>query len=153
MSGSNLVKESPGIAILMIVISFIVVLFIPFGIQIDLGPGPDSLVSIFWEIPLQPAWYTIRFFTGFQYYFLFCFFRIFVLICFLFLIFGKFNWNFLIPLAVISELIPLALSIPAFFILNPEGDNLYHIIVPIPILLAYIWMLMHLIRKKDEEII
>ena len=40
-------------------------------------------------------------------------------------------------IGIISELIPLVLSIPALYILNAQGDNLYPIIFPIPILLLF----------------
>lgn len=37
-------------AILIIIVSFIVGFFVPYGYHIDLGPGPDSIQAIIWEI-------------------------------------------------------------------------------------------------------
>lgn len=38
---------------------------------------------------------------------------------------------------IISELIPLMISIPAMYILNSQGDNLIPIVFPIPFLLIF----------------
>jgi hypothetical protein len=40
-------------------------------------------------------------------------------------------------IGLISELIPLVVSIPALFTLNSQGENLNPIIFPIPFLLAF----------------
>jgi len=123
------------IAIIIGFLTILVVFFLPFGIHIDLGPGPNSIVSMIWEVPLSPAWYSIRFFTAFQYYLVFCFFRLIFVVDIFLLLFGRFNKKRFISIGVISELIPLALSIPALFILNSQGDNLFPIIFPIPFLM------------------
>ncbi|MHA2182057.1 MAG: hypothetical protein ACXAAH_11610 [Promethearchaeota archaeon] len=118
-------------------LSIIVVFFVPFGYHVDLGPGPNSLYAMIWEVPLEPAWYSIRFFIAFQYRFEYCFFRIFFLpAVFLFFI-GKINEKLFILVGIISEIIPLIISIPASFILNSQGDNLIPIIWPIPFLLIF----------------
>ena len=78
-------------SIIIGILSIIIVFFAPFGYQMDLGPGPNSIISMIWEVPLQPAWYSIRFFSAIQYHFAYCFFRIFFIFE-IFLIFkGKFN--------------------------------------------------------------
>ncbi len=123
------------IAITIGILTILVVFFLPFGIHIDLGPGPNSIVSLVWEVPLSQAWYSIRFFTAFQYYLVFCFFRLIFVVDIFLLLVGRFNKKRFISIGVISELIPLALSIPALFILNSQGDNLFPIIFPIPFLM------------------
>jgi hypothetical protein len=125
------------IAIIIGVLTILVVFFLPFGIQIDLGPGPNSIISMVWEIPLDPAWYSIRFFSAFLYHFEFCFFRLVFLLSVILLIIGRYNKKLFISIGAISELIPLVLSIPALFILNSQGDNLFTIIFPILFLMVF----------------
>jgi hypothetical protein len=124
-------------SILILVISILVIFFLPFGIHIDLGPGPNSLISMIWEIPFEPAWYSIRYFSAFQYYIFYCFFRFFFLLEVILLLTNKYNRTRFILIGVISELIPLMVSIPALFILNSQGENLLPIIFPIPFLLVF----------------
>lgn len=124
-------------SIIIIILSILVIFFLPFGIHIDLGPGPNSLISMIWEIPFEPAWYSIRFFSAFQYYIFYCFFRFFFLLEVILLLMNKYNRTRFILIGVISELIPLMLSIPALYILNSQGDNLLPIIFPIPFLLIF----------------
>ena len=129
-------------------LSIIIVLFVPFGYHVDLGPGPNSITAMVWEVPLEDAWYSIRFFSAFQYYFEYCFFRIFFLLeIFLFFI-GKFNKIRFILVGIISELVPLIISIPAMFILNSQGDNLIAIIWPIPILMIFDLILVQFIKQE-----
>ncbi len=130
------------------ILSILVVFIIPFGYQMDLGPGPNSILSMVWEVPLTPAWYSIRFFSAFQYHFMYCFFRIFFLIEVILFFKGKFNEIRFISVGVISELIPLIISIPATFILNSHGDNLIVIIWPIPFLLIFDIILVQLIKRE-----
>jgi len=105
--------------------------------MIDLGPGPNSIVAMVWEVPLDPAWYSIRFFSAFRYYFIFCFFRLFFLVDIFLLIIRKFNKIRFLLIAFISEIIPLTISIPAMYILNAQGENLIAIILPIPTLFIF----------------
>ncbi len=126
------------VSILIVILTILVVFFLPFGVQIDLAPqGPNSLVSMVWEIPLEPAWYSIRYFSAFQYYFSYCFFRIFFMIDIFLLFIGKINKKRFFLIGIISEIIPLMIAIPSMFILNSHGDNLYPIIFPIPFLLIF----------------
>lgn len=118
-------------------LSILIVFFLPFGVHIDLGPGPNSLISMIWEVPFDPVWYSIRFFSAFQYFFAYCFFRLFFLVEIGLFIIGKYNKIRFILIGAISELIPLLISIPSFCILNSQGDNLLPIIVPIPLLLVF----------------
>jgi len=137
------------IAIIIGFLTILVVFFLPFGIHIDLGPGPNSIVSMIWEVPLSPAWYSIRFFTAFQYYLVFCFFRLIFVVDIFLLLFGRFNKKRFISIGVISELIPLALSIPALFILNYQGDNLFPIIFPIPFLMIFDLIVFFIINQLN----
>ena len=137
------------IAIIIGFLTILVVFFLPFGIHIDLGSGPNSIVSMVWEVPLSSAWYSIRFFTAFQYYLVFCFFRLIFVVDIFLLLFGRFNKKRFISIGVISELIPLALSIPALFILNYQGDNLFPIIFPIPFLMIFDLIVFFIINQLN----
>ena len=125
------------VADIISILAILIVFFLPFGIMIDLGPGPNSIVSMIWEIPLRPAWYSVRFFSAFQYYFGYCFFRLFFLLDVFLLLNGKYNKTRFFVIGIISEIIPLTQAILAMFIRNPHGDNLYPIIFPIPFLLIF----------------
>ena len=125
-------------SIVLGILTILVVFFLPFGIMIDLAPqGPNSIVSMVWEVPLSPASYSIRFFSAFQFYFEFCVFRLIFVIYVFLLIIGKYKYNkkWFILSGAISELIILLLSIPRIFIQNLQGDNLFIIIFPIPFLM------------------
>ncbi|MFX0004825.1 MAG: hypothetical protein ACFE9J_15260, partial [Candidatus Hermodarchaeota archaeon] len=132
------------ITILIGLFTILVVFFSPFGIMIDLGPGPNSIVSMIWEVPITPAWYSIRFFSAFLYYFEYIFFRFVFVVYVILLMIGKFNKKRFILIGLISELIPLAMAIISTFILNDQGDNLHAIIYPIPILIIFDLIIVYL---------
>ncbi|MFX1527486.1 MAG: hypothetical protein ACFFB4_07920 [Promethearchaeota archaeon] len=135
------------ISFIIAVFAILVVFFTPFGLHIDLGPGPNSIISMVWEIPLSPAWYSIRIFSAFQYYLLYCFFRVIFLVEIFLLIIGKYNMKRFILIGFISEMIPLILSLPAMFILNSQGENLYPIIFPLPFLMIFDIILVFFINR------
>lgn len=138
------------LAIIIGTLTILVVFFLPFGIMIDLAPqGPNSIVSMVWEIPLDPAWYSIRFFSAFQYYIEFCFFRLFFVLDVFLLISGKYNTKRFILIGIVSEIIPLIISIPRMFILNSQGDNLFPIIFPIPFLMIFNLILVFFINHYN----
>lgn len=149
MTKNALRKESTILSLVLLVTSLIIVLLFPFGIQIDLGPGPNSLVSFVWEMSLEPSWYTIRYFTGLEYYFLFDFFRIIFFGYVIYTVFVKYNEGNLLKLAIISEVIPLVLSIPGLLFRNADGDNLSYIILPIPFLVLNTLIIIILLRKRN----
>ena len=136
------------LSILIGLLVILVVFFLPFGIMIDLAPqGPNSIVSMIWEVPLSPAWYSVRFFSAFLYYFEFVFFRLVFVIYVLLLIVGKYNKIQFLLIGIISEIVPLVLSIPRIFIRNSDGDNLFVIIFPIPILMIFDLILVLLLNR------
>lgn len=134
--------------ILIGILSIIIVLFTPFGIHVDLGPGENSIIAMIWEIPIGPGQYSIRFFSALQYNLEYCFFRFFFLLEIVLFYIGKFNKLRFILVGIISELIPLIISIPAMFILNSQRDNLIPIIWPIPILMIFDLSLVPLLKRE-----
>ena len=132
-------------------LSIIIVFFAPFGYHVDLGPGPNSIMSMIWEVSLEPSWYSIRFFSAFQYELIYCFFRLFFLLeIFLFFI-GKFNKIRFILVGIISEIIPLLISIPATLILNSQGENLIPIIWPLPFLMIFDLILVPFLSREQVK--
>lgn len=142
-------KRSIFLSLIIGFFSIVVVFFLPFGLHFDLGPGPNSLLAFIWEIPLEPAWYSIRYFSAFQYYFPYSFFRLFFLLEIGLLFGGKYNRTRFFIIGLVSELIPLFLSIPATLFLNSQGENLVPIILPIPILLIFDIILIYIINRLN----
>jgi hypothetical protein len=130
-------------------VSIIVVFFAPFGYHVDLGPGPNSLIAMIWEVSLEPSWYSIRFFSAFLYRFEYCFFRIFFLVEILLFYIGKFNKLRFIIVGIISEIIPLMISISAMFNLNSEGYNLIPIIWPLPFLMIFDLFIVQYLKSSN----
>lgn len=114
-------------------LSLIIVLLMPYGFHIDLGPGPNSLMAILWE---YWALSIIRWFTVLEYilYYFFRFITIYYLIRY---ILDKASLKKTIIMGIINELIPLLISIPAVLILNQDGENYIPIVIPIPTLLVF----------------
>jgi len=120
------------------ILTILLVFLLPFGITIDLAPqGPNLLVSMIWEVPLDPTSWSIRFFVALLYYFDFIFFRLVFVIYVLRLMVGKYSKKQFLIIGIISEIFPIVLSIPRFFIRNSQGDNLFVIIFPIPSLIIF----------------
>jgi hypothetical protein len=114
-------------------LSLIIVLLTPYGFHIDLGPGPSGLMAILWE---YQDFSIIRWFTVFEYV-PYYFFRIITIYYLIRYILDKATLKRTIIMGIISEIIPLLLSIPAVLILDSSGHNYIPIMISIPILLVY----------------
>jgi hypothetical protein len=134
--------------LLIIIISFLIVLLAPYGYHIDLGPGPNSITAMLWE---YSTYYSFRYLVAFQYYAQFYTFRVVVLFAIISFLIEKLSRNWLIILGIIGELIPLILSIPASLILNADGDNLFPIIISIPLLLVFVIVVAFIYPKLHTE--
>lgn len=139
-----------GLLLIIGLLSIIIVFIVPFGYHVDLGPGPNSIIAMIWEVPLEPAWYSIRFFSALQYRIEYCFFRFFFFLEIFLYFKGKFNKIRFILIGIVSEIIPLIISIPAMFILNSQGDNLIPIIIPIPLLLIFDLILVPFLKQERQ---
>lgn len=143
-----ILKRKYLIDLFIIIISILIVLLAPFGYHIDLGPGPNSITAILWD---YSTYYSFRYLVALRYYVEFYFFRFVVLFGIVRFLQGKMSKKWLIILAIIAELIPLIISIPASLILNSEGDNLTPIIISIPILLIFVIMVAYFFPKLKTE--
>jgi hypothetical protein len=126
--------------IIILIIFLLVILIAPYGYHIDLGPGPNGLFSILWEISV---YYGFRIFESFE-YFPYYIFR-FVIFHQLFkLLHNKNTKKRFLFYGVINELILLFLSLIGVIFISPEGENFIPIMINIPILLVccifvYFW--------------
>ena len=143
-----ILKRKYLIDLFIIIISILIVLLAPFGYHIDLGPGPNSITAIFWD---YSTYYSFRYLVALRYYVEFYFFRFAVLYGIVRFLQGKMSKKWLTILALIAELIPLIISIPASLILNSEGENLSPIIISIPILLIFVIIVAYFFPKLKTE--
>ena len=114
-------------------LSLIIIFLTPYGFHIDLGPGPNSLMAILWEYRDLEVF---RWFTVLEYfpYYIFRFITLYYIIKYITSVVSK---KKAIMMAIVSELIPLLLSIPGALFLNSDGENYIPIMISIPILLIY----------------
>ncbi|MFX1569133.1 MAG: hypothetical protein ACFFCV_12280 [Promethearchaeota archaeon] len=132
-------------------VSLVIVLLTPYGFHIDLGPGPNGLMAILWE---YWDFSIIRWFTVLE-YFPYYFFRFIVIYYLLKYIMDKATLKKTIIMGIISELIPLLISIPGVLILNQDGENYIPIMISIPILLIFHLTVVFIFQfyKKKENLL
>ena len=129
------------IQIISEILFILIVLIAPYGYHIDLGPGPNGIFAILWDIQ---ASYGSQIFESLE-YFPFYLFR-FVFLYEVFRFFReKISKKCFLLFGFVAEMIPLLISIPGVLFLSPEGENYIPIMISIPILLvfcivvAYFW--------------
>ena len=119
--------------ILIGIISLLVILLTPYGIDIDIGPSPIRLLAILWE---YFALAVIRWFTVLRYV-PYYFFRFITLYYVMKYIMGTVSKKKTIIMSIICELIPLLLSIIGLIFPDPTGEPYINTVISIPILLLY----------------
>jgi len=142
-------KRKNLIILIIIIISILLVLLAPFGYQVDLGPGPNSIPAMLWE---YSTYYSFRYLVPLQYYVPFYVFPIVILYAIIRFLGEKLSRKWLVILGIIGELIPLILSIPASLILNSDGENLSPIIISIPILLVFVIVVAFIYPKLKTKL-
>ena len=130
------------------ILCIIIVFLAPYGYHIDLGPGPNGIFGILWDIQMN---YGFRLFQSLE-YFPYYIFRIVVLYEVFKLFRNKSTKKRLILFSVISEIIPLLFSIPGILFLNSEGENFIPIVISIPILLIYCVIVNYISINKNFEL-
>ena len=130
--------------VLIGILSLVIILLTPYGFHIDLGPGPNSLMAILWEYWDLDVF---RWFTVLEYvpYYLFRFVALFYIMRYLVDATTK---KRAIIITIISEIIPLLISIPGILILDPSGHNYIPIMIAIPILLLNNLSLIFIYSKR-----
>jgi len=130
----------------MIVIAFIIVFIFPYGYHVDLvdlGPGPNGFMAITWEFPENRG---IMLFTALE-YFPYYLYRLVVLYAIWKFSLGETKPKRLMIHGLVSELIPIFISIPGVSFLNSDGENFIPLMIPIPFLLLYCIVLVFYISK------
>ncbi|MFW9892140.1 MAG: hypothetical protein ACFFFO_08060 [Candidatus Thorarchaeota archaeon] len=129
--------------IAIIVIAIIIVFVLPYGYHVDLGPGPNGFMAILWELPefqVLPEYPGIMPLTALE-YFIYYLYRLVVLYAIWKFSLGMMKQKRLLTHGILSELIPILISIPGILILDPSGHNYIPIMIPIPILVFYCGLL------------
>lgn len=139
-----MIVKNQYLLILIGIISLMIICLTPYGFHIDLGPGPNSIMAILWEYWDLDV---LRWFTVLEYfpYYIFRFIAFFYLMRFLM---GKVTKKKAIIMVIVSELIPLLISIPGVLYLSPDGENYIPIMISIPILLLYNLILIFIFSNK-----
>ena len=139
-------------SVLVAIIISIFVFLVPYAYHIDLGPGPDSLVAMLWDLRFdtpEPFYILLR---PFEFFFEYHFVRILFMIAFFMFLVGKINTKYILLMGIVTELVVLIISIPRFYILNSEGDNLYPILIPIPTLLVFSFLAIYLLTRTKKNL-
>ncbi|MFX1386478.1 MAG: hypothetical protein ACFE9M_04610 [Promethearchaeota archaeon] len=126
------------------IMSLLVILLTPYGIDIDIGPGPIRLLAILWEyFALEVIrWFTVLIYV--PYYF----FRFITLYYVMRYIMGICSKKKVIIMSTICEFIPLTLSIIGLIFPDPTGEPYINTVIPIPILLLYNLLLIFVFSKR-----
>lgn len=126
------------------IMSLLVILLTPYGIDIDIGPGPIRLLAILWEyFALEVIrWFTVLIYV--PYYF----FRFITLYYVMRYIMGMCSKKKVIIMSTICEFIPLTLSIIGLIFPDPTGEPYINTVIPIPILLLYNLLLIFVFSKR-----
>lgn len=135
------------------VIGIIIVFIFPYGYHIDLGPGPNGFMAILWELPefqILPQYPGIMPLTALE-YFIYYLYRLVVLNAIWKFSLGKMKPKRLMFHGLVSELIPILISIPGVLYLDPSGHNYIPIMIPIPFLLLYCSLLVLYISKRNVQ--
>ncbi|MFW9827990.1 MAG: hypothetical protein ACFFEY_10375 [Candidatus Thorarchaeota archaeon] len=140
--------ENKFMIILIGIMSLLILLLTPYGIDIDLGPGPNRLLAILWELLIFDVF---SWFTAFEYFPIY-FFRFIAAYYVIRYISGAVSRKKAIIMSVVSELIPLIILIPGVLILDPSGHNYLPIMIPIPILLLYNLSLIFIFSNKKLKL-
>ena len=141
VSSSNLYSRK----IIILLVGIIVVFIFPYGYHIDNGPGPNGIMAITWELPMGRH---LTILSALE-YFIYYLYRFVVLFAIWKLLIGKISQKRVMLHGWISEFIPVLISIPGILFLNAEGEGYIPIMIPIPFLLIYVIVLIHIVFKRN----
>ncbi len=137
--------------LLLEIIAILYIFLVPYAYHFDLGPGPNSLVAMLWDVRFDiPEVYFI-FIRPLWYYTSYNIIRtLFLIVTYIFLI-GKIRTMYYIISGIITDLLVLLISIPAMYILNSQGENLLPILIPIPTLFLFDLVLAFIMIKMNSN--
>ena len=127
--------------ILITILVVLVVLFAPFAIHFDLGPGPDAIEAVMWQY-IESAWQVGFWFQNPLRYFDVIVIRLLFPLQLLRYLLGKSSQKVTLLIAAYSELHVALLSLPVYIswlyelgpFLSPDGDPVRPVFLPLPIL-------------------
>ena len=157
---NNLVHSSEhnylGIILTTILVIF-VVLFAPFAIHFDLGPGPDAIEAVVWQY-IDSPWQVGFWFQNPFRYFDYIFVRLLFPLQFLRYCLGRSSRKVTLLVAAYSELHVALLSLPVYIswyfglgpFLSPGGDPVRPVFLPIPLLFLLIVVVIFIDRQHSK---
>ncbi|NVM35438.1 MAG: hypothetical protein HWN81_07570 [Candidatus Lokiarchaeota archaeon] len=139
-------SKNPYILFIIGIISLLIIFLTPYCFEIDLT-GTNRFLAILWEYGALGGF---RWFTVFQYVPIY-FFRFITLYYVIKYIMGVVSRKKVIIISIISELIPLLISIPGA-LLKFNGEYFLPIMISIPILLLYNLILTFIFSNRKLNI-
>ena len=144
--------------ILGTILIFLVVLFAPFAIHFDLGPGPNSIEAVVWQY-IESSWQVGFWFQNPFRYFDSIIIRVLFPLQFLRYCLGKSSRKVTLLAAAYSELHVALLSLPVYIswffglgpFLSPDGHPIRPVFLPLPILFLLVAFVMFIDRRRTEE--
>ena len=142
--------------IVFTILVILVVLFVPFAIHFDLGPGPDSIEAVIWQY-IESPWQIGFWLQNPLRYFDYIFVRLLFPIQFLRFLLGRSSRKVTLLIALYSELHTGLLSLPVYIswlyqlgpFLSPTGDPIRPVFLPLPLLfLTTLFLILIVERKK-----
>ena len=141
--------------VLLTILVILVMLFAPFAIHFDLGPGPDAIEAVVWQY-VESAWQVGFWFQNPLRYFDYIVIRLLFPIQFLRYLLGKSSRKVTLLAALYSELHAGLLSLPVYIswlyqlgvFLSPDGDPIRPVFLPIPLLFLVTLFLILIVQRR-----
>ncbi|MGY5873996.1 MAG: hypothetical protein RTV72_17240 [Candidatus Thorarchaeota archaeon] len=143
--------------ILITILMVLVVLFAPFAIHFDLGPGPDAIEAVVWQY-IESPWQVGFWFQNPLRYFDVIVIRLLFPLQLLRYLLGKSSQKITLLVAAYSELHVALLSLPVYIswlyelgpFLSPDGDPMRPVFLPIPILFLLVACVIFIDRRHSK---
>jgi len=142
--------------ILTMILVILIVLFAPFAIHFDLGPGPNSIEAVVWQY-IESAWQVGFWFQNPFRYFDSIVIRLLLPLQFLRYCLGKSSRKMTLLAAAYSELHVALVSLPVYIswyfglgpFLSPDGDPVKPVFLPLPILFLLVACVIFIDRRRS----
>lgn len=149
-------RHNLGIILTMVLVTLIV-LFAPFAIHFDLGPGPDAIEAVVWQY-IESPWQVGFWFQDAFRYFDYVVIRLIFPIQFLRYLLGKSSRKVTLLAALYSELHAGLLSLPVYIswlyqlgiFLSPGGDPIRPVFLPIPFLFLLVCLVVFIDKRRSN---
>ncbi|MGY5880503.1 MAG: hypothetical protein RTV31_09635 [Candidatus Thorarchaeota archaeon] len=143
--------------VLLTILVILVMLFAPFAIHFDLGPGPNAIEAVIWQY-VESAWQVGFWFQNPLRYFDYIVIRLLFPIQFLRYLLGKSSRKVTLLAALYSELHVGLLSLPVYIswlynlgvFLSPDGDPTRPVFLPLPFLLLLVCLVVFIDKRRSN---